>query len=296
MGVSTEASPYKGYLLMSRLQISRRAIRALTPTGGFLHGFAFSLNPYIGCAFGTANGCPFCYVRALPVAHAAEGSWGSWVIAKGNLPELLKHELRKLELTGKLRDTTIFMSSATDPYQGYERTMRLTRRALELFVRFRPRRLLLQTRSPLIERDRDLLAQLGPNLIASITIETDDETVRRAFTPTSAAIVRRFTTVGRLRAAGIFTQVAIAPMMPNHAERFASLLAESVDRVILDTYFAGDGAHGRRSRALGIGELYRQMGYEGWFQPGAEAALMAALRDRLGADRVLFSGEGFNTL
>ncbi len=281
---------------MSRTLIARRATRALTPTGGFLRGFAFTLNPYIGCAFGAAGGCPFCYVRALPVAHAADGPWGNWVVAKTNLPELLERELRKLESAGKLRDATIFMSSATDPYQGYERTLRLTRRALELFVRFRPRRILLQTRSPLIERDRELLGELGANLLVSLTIETDDETVRRALTPTSAAIARRFTTVRRLRAAGIFTQIAIAPMMPNHAERFAALVAEAADRVIVDTYFAGDGAHGRRSRALGMGELYRRLGYEGWFAPGAESALLAALRARLGDDRVLFSGDGFNAV
>ncbi len=281
---------------MSRTLIARRATRALTPTGGFLRGFAFTLNPYIGCAFGAAGGCPFCYVRALPVAHAADGPWGNWVVAKTNLPVLLERELRKLESAGKLRDATIFMSSATDPYQGYERTLRLTRRALELFVRFRPRRILLQTRSPLIERDRELLGELGANLVVSLTIETDDETVRRALTPTSAAIARRFTTVRRLRAAGIFTQIAIAPMMPNHAERFAALVAEAANRVIVDTYFAGDGAHGRRSRALGIGELYRRLGYEGWFAPGAESALLAALRARLGDDRVLFSGDGFNAV
>ena len=279
---------------MSRKQLSRHATRALTPTGGFLRGFAFTLNPYIGCAFGAAGGCPFCYVRALPVAHAVAGPWGDWVIAKTNLPELLEKELRKLASAGKLRDATIFMSSATDPYQGIERTTQLTRRALELIVRFRPRRILLQTRSQLIERDRELLRELGPSVIASITIETDDETVRRAVTPTSAAIARRFTTVQRLRAAGIFTQIAIAPMMPNHAERFAAMVAAATDRVIVDTYFAGDGAQGRRSRALGIGELYRKLGYEGWFAPGAESALLAALRARLGNDRVLFSGEGFN--
>jgi DNA repair photolyase len=281
---------------MSRKLIARRATRALTPTGGFLRGFAFTLNPYIGCAFGAAGGCPFCYVRALPVAHAADGPWGNWVVAKTNLPELLESELRKLESAGKLRDATIFMSSATDPYQGYERTLRLTRRALELFVRFRPRRILLQTRSPLIERDRELLGELGANLVVSLTIETDDEAVRRALTPTSAAIARRFATVRRLRAAGIFTQIAIAPMMPNHAERFAALVAEAADRAIVDTYFAGDGAHGRRSRAIGIGELYRRLGYEGWFAPGAESTLLAALRARLGEDRVLFSEDGFNAV
>jgi DNA repair photolyase len=282
--------------IMARTYTAIAARRALTPTGGFLGGFSYSLNPYVGCAFGDSGGCPFCYVRALPVARAQPGPWGSWVIAKSNLIHLLERELLAQEQSGKLADTTVFLSSATDPYQGIERSARLTRASLELFVRYPPRRLLLQTRSPMIERDIDVLAQLGSRVIASITVETDDELVRRALTPTSPSVARRFSTVRRLREAGIFVQLAIAPMMPNHPMRFAELADDVADRVVIDTYFDGDGAHGRRSRALGIGELYDRLGYTGWFQPGAERELLAAMRSRLGAERVLFSRAGFNAV
>ncbi len=238
-----------------------------------MRGFAYSLNPYTGCAFGDGGGCPYCYVRALPVAHAGPGAWGKWVIAKINLPQLLERELAALERSGKLADATIFMSSATDPYQGHERRMGITRRAIEAFVRRPPRRLVIQTRSPLIERDIDVIGRLGDRAIASITLETDDDAVRRAITPTSPAVARRLTTMRRLRAAGIYTQMAIAPMLPNHPQPFADLAAEVVDRVIVDTYFDGDGAGGRRSRALGIGALYERLGYREWFKPGAEAGI-----------------------
>ncbi|HEY2525096.1 MAG TPA: radical SAM protein [Candidatus Binataceae bacterium] len=272
------------------------ATRALTPTGGFLDGFAYSLNPYVGCAFGDKGGCPFCYVRALPVARAQPGPWGSWVIAKSNLRELLERELRALEKSGKLARAAVFMSSATDPYQGMERRMKLTRGALELFAKHPPGRVLLQTRSPMIERDLDLLTRLGPRVIASITVETDDEQVRRALTPTSPSIARRLAAARRLRASGVFVQLAVAPMMPNDPERLAELADGAADRVVVDTYFAGDGSGGRRSRALMMGELYVRLGYEGWFRPGAERELMAAMRARLGAARVLFSREGFNAV
>jgi hypothetical protein len=97
----------------------------------------------------------------------------------------------------------------------------------------------------------------------------------------------------RLRAAGIFTQMAIAPMLPNQPQRFADLAAEAGDRVIGDTYFDGDGARGRRSRALGIGE---RLGYADWFKPGAERELLAEMHARLGDDRVLFTRDGFNAV
>jgi DNA repair photolyase len=272
------------------------ATRALTPTGGFLNGFSYSLNPYVGCAFGNGGGCPFCYVRALPVARARPGPWGSWVIAKSNLLELLARELDALERSGKLEAAAVFLSSATDPYQGMERRLRLTRGALELFINRSPRRVLVQTRSPMIERDIDLLVRLGPRVIASITVETDDEQVRRALTPTSPSIERRLMTARRLRAAGVFVQLAVSPMMPNHPERLARLADGAADRVVVDTYFDGDGSGGRRSRSLKMGELYERLGYERWFRPGAERELMAAMRARLGAERVLFSRAGFNAV
>lgn len=144
----------------SRRYTLKPASRALTATGGFLEGFAYSLNPYVGCAFGDAGGCPFCYVRMLPVARSESGPWGSWVIAKSNLAELLERELTALERSGRLDAATIFMSSATDPYQGIERRLGLTRAALEAFVRRPMRRLLIQTRSPIVERDIDLIRAL----------------------------------------------------------------------------------------------------------------------------------------
>ncbi|MDO8432885.1 MAG: radical SAM protein [Candidatus Binatus sp.] len=274
----------------------KETTRALTRTGGFLRGFAFSLNPYAGCAFGDAGGCPFCYVRMLPVAHGEKSPWGSWVIAKSNLAERLERELAALEHSGRLAGTTIFMSSATDPYQGIERSLKLTRAALEAFVRHPMRRLLIQTRSPIIERDLDLITALGNRAIVSITIETDDDNVRRAISPTSPSVERRLKTARMFRKHGVFTQIAIAPMMPNHPERFACLIDDAADRVIVDTYFDGDGARGARSTALGIGELYARRGYEGWFRRGAERELLAAMRSRLGEHRVLFSGAGFNAV
>ncbi len=282
--------------MSSRTYTLGKATRALTPTGGFLKGFAYSLNPYVGCAFGDAGGCPFCYVRALVVARAKGARWGSWVVAKVNLKERLLVELAAMEQAGKLARTAVFMSSATDPYQGLERRLGITRGALEAFLRYPVRRLVLQTRSPLIERDLGLLQRMGERVMVSLTLETDDETVRRALTPTSPSVGRRLRTARAIRAAGIPVQLAIAPMMPNHPERFARLAAEVADRVVVDTYFDGDGAGGRRSRALGMGELYARLGYERWFRPGAERPLIDALKARFGEAGVLFSCEGFNTV
>ncbi|MDQ3012040.1 MAG: hypothetical protein M3X11_15190 [Acidobacteriota bacterium] len=136
----------------------------LNPTGGFLSTYTHSLNAYQGCAFGK-NSCPYCYVRAMPVQRFSGKPWGEWVKAKMNAPELLRQELekaRKKNLFGGLR---IFMSTATDPYQGAEARLNITRALLEVFAQSGEFGLLVvQTRSPLIERDIDLLVRLGSRL------------------------------------------------------------------------------------------------------------------------------------
>jgi len=53
------------------------------------------------------------------------------------------------------------MSGATDPYQPIEREYRITQQCLEVFARILTLDLLLiQTRSPLAERDLPLILQI----------------------------------------------------------------------------------------------------------------------------------------
>jgi DNA repair photolyase len=268
----------------------------LNPTGGFLATYTHSLNAYQGCAFGK-NSCPYCYVRAMPVQRFAGRPWGDWVKAKVNAPELLKRDLEAAKRKGMFGNLRIFMSTATDPYQGAEARLKLTRGVLEVFAGsgdfgF----LVVQTRSPLIERDIEALAQLGSRVAVSFTIETNRDEVRRQITPASPSVERRLTTLERLTRAGLKTQAAISPVLPCDPEIFAELVAARASRAVVDTLIDGDGAGGRRSAELGMPQLLQSLGYGGWLKGDAHLPLLAALRERMGADRVGFSQEGFNLL
>jgi DNA repair photolyase len=273
-----------------------QAKTVLNPTGGFLSSYTHSLNAYQGCAFGKGS-CPYCYVRAMPIQRFSGEPWGEWVKAKINAPDLLKQELdaaRRKGLFGKLR---IFMSTATDPYQGPEARLKITRRLLEIFAAsgdfgF----LVVQTRSPMIERDIDLLQQLGSSVAVSFTIETNRDEVRRQITPTSPSIERRLTTLERLTGAGLRTQAAISPVLPCDTEAFAELIAARATRAVVDTLIDGDGAGGRRSTELGMPELLRSLGYGDWLRSDAHVPLLEALKRKMGAERVGFSQDGFNIL
>jgi len=261
---------------------------------GFLAGFTHSLNPYMGCAFGARGSCPFCYVRALPVAGAGGGrAWGDWVLAKTNAPELLRKELPRLAARGVR--PRIFFSSSTDPYQGAEARLGITRGLLQVLVELPDsfEVVLLQTRSPLVERDLDLLVRLRDRLWVSLTLETDDERVRRALTPLSPSVERRLATLDRLTRAGLRAQAAVSPVLPCNPERFAGLLSGRVTRVLLDTFFAGDGSGGARTIRLGVGEIFQRLGYADWFTADAHLGLLEALKKHFPPEKIVFSQEGF---
>lgn len=268
----------------------------LNPTGGFLSTYTHSLNAYQGCAFGK-NSCPYCYVRAMPVQRFSGKNWGEWVKAKVNAPELLRQELEKARRNGSFGSLRIFMSTATDPFQGAEARLKITRGLLEVFAESGDfGMLVVQTRSPLVERDIDLLQRLGARAWVSFTIETNREEVRRQITPASPSIQRRLATLEKLTRSGLKVQAAISPVLPCDAEDFAGLIASRATRAVVDTLIHGDGANGRRSAELGMPELLQSLGYSDWLRDDAHVELLAALRRKMGAERVGFSQEGFNLL
>ena len=70
------------------------------------------------------------------------------------------------------------MSSATDPYQPLERHWRLTRACLDVFPRYPPALLNVQTRSPLAQDDYPRLHELGERCWLNFTLETNLESAR----------------------------------------------------------------------------------------------------------------------
>ena len=153
-----------------------------------------------------------------------------------------------------------------------------------------PAFLTLQTRSPLVLRDVGLLVRI-PTVLVSITITTDDERVRRLLEPNAPGTALRIEALAKLRAAGVPTQAAVSPLLPGDAERLARRLEPVADRVVVDDFFRGDGAGGRRSRAA-LDRL-RAAGFGSWTEPGYADAAIDDLPRVFGADRVGVSAEGF---
>jgi DNA repair photolyase len=212
---------------------------------------AYSINPYRGCEFG----CRYCYARythefmapkapesaagdpkgaasvtapATPVnlrdpepvdIHNSEHppdmrnplTFERLIFLKQNAAWLLEQELRKIDPTQE-----IALGTATDPWQPIERRARITRSILEVFARKSGYRLGIVTKSRLITRDIDLLAEIARHttLAVNVTITTLDTNLARKLEPRAPRPDLRFEAVRRLREAGIRAGVLCAPLLP----------------------------------------------------------------------------------
>ncbi|MGV3463873.1 MAG: SPL family radical SAM protein [Heyndrickxia sp.] len=238
------------------------AKKILTEAKGYLDvGFTHSLNPYSGCAFS----CKYCYVREMPIQRFKDTPWGEWLDIKTNAGDNYRSEI--LKLRKKNKPVNIFMSSATDPYQPVERKAVVTRRILEEMIENPPDFLQIQTRSPLITRDIDLIVRLKEKceVLVSMTIETDREDVKRIFAPYAPGIKIRLKALKEIHDAGISTQASISPVLPFTPD-FPKVLDGIVDHIWIDTLSIGDGAMGKRSERLGMQKLFQEHELSKWYQ------------------------------
>lgn len=184
-------------------------------------GFDRSINPYRGCE----HGCIYCFARPT---HAYLGlspglDFETRILVKPDAAKLLEQELAK----PGYRPAVIAMGTNTDPYQPLEKRLRITRSILEVLRACR-HPVAIVTKSALIRRDIDLLAEMARDGLAAATVSltTLDPKLSRVMEPRAASPARRLETIRALSEAGIPTGVLIAPMIPALNDRELEKLLE----------------------------------------------------------------------
>lgn len=133
------------------------------------------------------------------------------IFVKEDAPDLLRKELSARSWTPK----TLVMSGVTDPYQPVERRLQITRRCLEVLAEFR-NPVAMITKSDLVTRDADILAELAGHgaAAATLSITTLSKDLKRVMEPRAALPEKRLEAIRRLAEAGIPTGVNVAPVIP----------------------------------------------------------------------------------
>ncbi len=172
-------------------------------------GFRWSVNPYRGCF----HACAYCYARPTHeyLGLGAGTDFDRKITVKPEAPRLL----REAFLARRWKGERVVFSGVTDCYQPLEGAYRLTRGCLEVCAEFR-NPVGLITKSPLVERDVDVLVDLHRSARASVMVSVPlwDPGKARALEPNVAPPRRRLRTVETLARAGLDVGVMVAPLVP----------------------------------------------------------------------------------
>ena len=218
--------------------------------------FKWSINPYSGCAHGchycyarayyplqaersrqqraaeqsrpcscNQQGCHSCYARAyhLRAEHGnGDEDFETQILVKTNVVEVLRRELARPSWRGE----QAAIGTSTDAYQPAEGRFRLTRGVLEA-LRDAANPVGMVTKSPMIQRDLDVLADLARLTKVRIffTITTIDLGLWRTLEPGTANPFKRLQALRLLRQAGVPCGVLLAPILPGITDSVESIEA-----------------------------------------------------------------------
>ena len=186
-----------------------------------LPGFT-SLNPYQGCE----HGCIYCYARNSHEywGYSAGVDFETKIIVKNNAPYVLE----KLFNSHSWQPKVIHFSGNTDCYQPAEKKFGITRKLLEICLRYRNPVAIL-TKNSLVARDMDILQEMARLNLAQVafSITSLDEKIRRVLEPRTATARKRLATMGLMYQAGIPVGVMTAPLIPGLNDHEAPAIIEA---------------------------------------------------------------------
>jgi DNA repair photolyase len=177
----------------------------------------YSVNPYSGCSFN----CIYCYIRGSKYGE----NMAETLSVKVNAPELLEKQLSRRAKKGEYG--IIALSSSTEPYMPIEEKLKLTRKLLEIILKYKfP--VEVATKSKLVLRDLYLLKEIDKNailpadlkpklktgVIIFFSISTLDEKLAKILEPGAPKPIKRLETMKRCKDEGFFTGCCFIPVLP----------------------------------------------------------------------------------
>jgi len=222
----------------------------------------WSINPYVGCAFG----CAYCYARYAhrytlerlgeggPESPSTEDALPPWlaferrILVKREAASVLRRQLASATRLDDLQRQGVVIGTATDPYQPAERRFRLTRGVLEVLAAQAKLNVTIITKSPLVTRDVDLLERIAErsSLSVHVSLITADRELARRLEPRAPTPEARLRAIARLRAHGIEVGVNVMPVLPGITD--APLLIDALVRAVADAGASYLGACALRLR------------------------------------------------
>ena len=185
-------------------------------------GIDYNMNIYWGCC----HGCIYCDSRS----DCYQIKDFDTVKAKENALQIIRDDLRR-----KVRTGVVGTGAMSDPYNPFEKEMKLTRHALELVDAF-GFGAAIATKSTLLLRDADILCSIREHspVLCKVTITTADDELAKKIEPGVAVSSERFAMLEQLSAQNIFCGILLMPVLP-----FLEDSEENVLAVVRQAHQAG---------------------------------------------------------
>lgn len=182
--------------------ISAKTIVTKTKAPSKWFGIDYNMNIYKGCC----HGCIYCDSRSD--CYGVDRF--DQVRAKENALEIIRNDLRR-----KTRRGVVGTGAMSDPYNPFERKLKLSRHALELCDAFEFGAA-IATKSSLLERDIDVLQSIADHspVLLKITVTTAEDDLAAKIEPRVSRPSDRFGTMKKLSAAGLYTGILLMPVLP----------------------------------------------------------------------------------
>ena len=192
--------------------------------------------------------------------------WGKYLLIRDKLPERLEEQIRhkrKWEETESGKGV-VLLCSGTDPYQNL-RVAEITRQSVQTLLK-NQKRVRILTRSPLWQRDLDLLSHFRVTL--GMSLPHLDDRLSRKVEPYAPLPSDRLKALYKGKEAGCRLYVAIAPTPPQmdkedfvrHLEKLLPLEPE----VLFWEPINARGSNGKRMLSAGLDFANTVMNHKDW--------------------------------
>ena len=186
---------------MSIEYIPAKTIVTKTKNHGWF-GADYNMNIYRGCS----HGCIYCDSRSLCYQIENFGT----VRAKQDALRIIRNDILK-----KRRRGIVATGSMSDPYNPWEKELKLTRNALELLNAYRFG-VAVATKSDLVTRDTAIFKDIQTHspVIIKITITAADDKLSALVEPHAPLPSERFAAIKTLAESGVYAGVLMMPILP----------------------------------------------------------------------------------
>jgi hypothetical protein len=195
----------------------------------------------------------------------------------------LEKKLHLLYYHGQLENSCIYLGVQTDPFYPFEGKFDTSIKLLKLLEKYRPGKIVIQTRSPLIVIAIGSLKTLADRLTVNMVLETCLDNVSARYTPEFPLASERIKAITALNRFNIPVDIQVAPLLPygkiiEDAPRFADILMRYAEHIYIEPLFAeGYNDAGQKNISdLIAGAIANNHGTE-WLRPDSSQYLLKAL-------------------